>query len=250
MKWFDAVIVSDLHLGAPNSRTADFLAFLDCIQTRQLILNGDVFDDPKLNRMDSGDLRVLDALRQFERSTDVVWLRGNHDPDSARARAVLGFDLQDETVIDVGESPYLVYHGHGWDASMNLPAWMIKVADSAYYLSQWVDPSHQLARTLKRRCKKFCKSIDQLQQQALHHARRRSVAGVILGHTHVAKDVKIGGVHYLNSGCWTEQPSSFIGVKDGVARRIYWDSLRRRQTVARVAGTQRVPEFRGLLAPG
>lgn len=239
MQSFDTLVVSDLHLGAHNARTDDFLHFLDSIDTRRLVLAGDVFDDPSMGRMKAGDLRVLDALRQFGESADVVWIRGNHDPDSQRCRATLGFDLLDECLIDVGDEQYLVQHGHAWDASMSWPKWIIRSADAVYHFSQWIDPTHKLAKTLKRRCKKFCRAIDNLQKHAIAEAHRRQVAGVILGHSHVSRDLRIDGVHYLNSGCWTEKPSSFVGVRDGVARRVYWDSLRRRQIVANARTTRR-----------
>ena len=40
---FEAVVVSDLHLGARNSRTYDFLLFLESLETDRLISAGDIF---------------------------------------------------------------------------------------------------------------------------------------------------------------------------------------------------------------
>ena len=33
---------------------------------------------------------------------------------------------------------------------------------------------------------------------------------VILGHSHVVEERRVDGVHYLNCGCWTERPSTFV----------------------------------------
>ena len=65
-----------------------------------------------------------------------------------------------------------------------------------------------------------------LQRRAVEEARRRRLDGVIVGHSHVARDVRVDGVHYLNSGCWTEKPASFIGIRGGDAKHYSWDDLR------------------------
>ena len=33
---------------------------------------------------------------------------------------------------------------------------------------------------------------------------------IVTGHTHFADDVHISGTHYINSGCWTEPPCSYL----------------------------------------
>lgn len=227
---FDSVVVSDLHLGAANSRTDAFLSFLDWIQTRQLILAGDIFDTACLKRLDDKHLRVLDALRVFSRDHEIIWLRGNHDPSLQYFRAVIGVSSRDEYVLNANGNEYLIYHGHEWDRSLSLPAWLVNGADSIYHWSQWIDPSHEMARALKRRCKQFCNAIDRLRDAAVCEARRRSFSGVILGHTHVACDQIVDGVHYLNSGCWTEKPAGFVGIRGSTVRQYFWESILRGET--------------------
>lgn len=243
MQLFDAVVVSDLHLGAHNSRAEDFLRFLESIDTKKLILNGDIFDGYHFRRITPDQLRALEAIRAFARHTEVIWIQGNHDPEPTFASAVLGIEFRRETILDVGGKPYLITHGDQWDASMHWPAWMIHTADAIYYFSQWIDPTHKLARSLKRRCKRFCKAVDSLQNSAVNEARKRHLAGVVLGHTHIAKDVTIDGVHYLNSGCWTEKPSSFVGVRGGVARRMFFESIQRRRAALRMRSHIAHPSF-------
>ncbi|MGA2499135.1 MAG: UDP-2,3-diacylglucosamine diphosphatase, partial [Tepidisphaeraceae bacterium] len=67
MDSFATVVVSDLHLGARNARVGEFLRFLDWVRTDELILAGDVFDDPRLRRLDASSLRVINALMSFAR---------------------------------------------------------------------------------------------------------------------------------------------------------------------------------------
>ncbi len=220
---FDAVVVSDLHLGARNARTEDFLRFLDKLQTKRLIVNGDLFDDERLRSLRPCDIRLIEALRQYARVSEVEWLRGNHDPPEDWFNGLLGLQPLEETILDVYGAKYLVYHGHGFDRSMNLPNVVIATADAIYAGCQWIDPSHRLARVLKRKSKMFCRSVEQLRRRAIQMAHDRDLAGVILGHTHVAADAWFEGKHYLNSGCWTEKPCGFIGVRHGRAMHYTWN---------------------------
>src|ERR1700733_10678758 len=148
MQSFDTVVVSDLHLGAHNARAGDFIRFLDSIRTDRLILNGDIFDSDHLRRLTPDQIEALQALRAFSELTEVIWIQGNHDPLPAWSSAVFGVQYQNEIVIDVGRKQYLVCHGHEWDASMSWPSWLIHGADAVYYFSQWIDPTHRLARWL------------------------------------------------------------------------------------------------------
>jgi UDP-2,3-diacylglucosamine pyrophosphatase LpxH len=240
MDSFATVVVSDLHLGARNARVGEFLRFLDWVRTDELILAGDVFDDPRLRRLDASSLRVINALMSFARRRRVVLVRGNHDPDDSLL-AGWGVEMVDEMVVPAGRKKYLVCHGHLWDKSMGLPHWLINGADTVYHFAQRIDPTHRLARGLKRGCKHFCRSIAALQRRAVLAARERGLDGVILGHTHMARNTRQDGVHYLNSGCWTETPSAFVGIRRGQVRRYYWESV-----VRRAARAGAVPDTRVL----
>lgn len=222
---FDAVVVSDLHLGARNSRSFDFLQFLESIDTPRLILAGDLFDDPQFRGLRPCDVQVVNTLRQLSASISVQWLCGNHDPPPRWFSGLLGIEAQDELLLDVGDKRYLVYHGHGWDRALEWPGVVISAAEVVYYGCQRIDPSHRLARYLKHKSKWFCRAVAALRHQAIAAARRRNLSGVILGHTHVAADDWIGGVHYVNCGCWTERPAGFVGVRRGQVRTYYWDAL-------------------------
>lgn len=225
---FDTVVISDLHLGAPNSRSDELLEFLECVRTPRLVVAGDLFEYPDLRKLRERDLRVLDALRIFARTGELILVKGNHDPDLHYWRAVLGLTPLSEVEVKVGEKKYLVCHGDLWDDSMQYPDWVIWVADQVYLTTQRIDPSHRLARQLKKRCKFMVGAIETLRRRATAHARERGAAGIILGHTHVVGSSHTDGVHYLNSGCWTENPSSFIGIHDGMAVGYHWEGAKSR----------------------
>jgi UDP-2,3-diacylglucosamine pyrophosphatase LpxH len=232
---FDTVIVSDIHLGARNSRAAEFVRFLEAIETDRLVIAGDLFEDPRLRGVDERHIAALRAIREYSMHARVDWLTGNHDPTRQWFEAILGVTVQQETLVRVGGASYLVYHGHAWDPALKWPRLVLKTADAIYATSQRIDRTHRLARWLKRRSKSFCRSTTSLAQRAVAEALRRGLSGVVTGHTHLACDQLIGGVHYLNSGCWTESPSTFIGVRDGEARLFEWDAIESRLTGRRSA---------------
>ena len=126
---------------------------------------------------------------------------------------------------------------------MQLPGWVIAGSDAIYHTAQWLDPTHRLARLLKRGSKRFCRSIEQIQRRATAAAAGLGFDGVITGHSHVARHTTGDGIHYLNCGCWTEIPSAFVGIRQGRARRYYWESVSRQQH-----GRRRVRASVGLAA--
>jgi UDP-2,3-diacylglucosamine pyrophosphatase LpxH len=220
------LIVSDLHLGARNSRT-DLIAELLEGDFDRLVLNGDTVDSPDLRRFRPCDWRVIDTLRGVARSRDLVLVRGNHDvpaqADRDRAEGLLtgllGTELHDEYVVDVGGDRYLVVHGDRFDVTMNL-TWVGDVADVVYRGVQRM--SRPAAHFLKLASKHVCGVVGAVQRGALGHARERGFAGIITGHTHFHHDEYIDGLHYLNTGCWVDHPCSYVQVEDGVARLRHW----------------------------
>ena len=219
---FDTVIVSDLHLGARNARCDDFLEFLQSVDTRRLIFNGDLFQDPRLRNLRDCDIEVVEALRHRAQFTRVDWLVGNHDPGERWLSSLLGLEGVDELTLDLHGRRYLVCHGHRWDRSVNWPSYIVGAGEAIYSACQWIDPSHRLAKFLKHKSKWFCRAVNTLKRCAVRAARERRLDGVILGHTHVAFDGMVDGVHYLNSGCWTERPNAFVGIRGGEARTYHW----------------------------
>jgi UDP-2,3-diacylglucosamine pyrophosphatase LpxH len=222
----NTIIVSDLHLGARNSRT-DLLAGLLDSDFDRLILNGDTVDGPDLRRFRPGDWRIIDALRAVACSRELVLVRGNHDVpahgDAARATDLLtglfGTAPREEYEVDVGGEPYLVLHGDCFDGTMNL-TWVGDAADLVYRGVQRV--SRPVAHCLKLASKHVCGVVGAVQRGAVEHARGRGYAGIVTGHTHFPHDEHIDGVHFLNTGCWVDHPCSYIQIENGTARLRHW----------------------------
>jgi len=221
------VIVSDLHLGARNSRT-DLLGELLRSPFERLILNGDTVDCPDPGRFRSCDWQVIELLRRVARDRELVVLRGNHDemsgPDNDRGTIrfvsrLLDTPVVDEFPLEVGRRRYLVIHGHRFDSTMNL-TWVGDVADWCYRGIQ--RGSRPLAHWVKGASKRICGVVESVQRGAAIYARERGYEGVIAGHTHFCDDEWRDGLHYLNTGCWVDWPCSYVCVEDGRARLAHW----------------------------
>ena len=109
-----AVIVSDLHIGSRNFVFHEFKSFIERVPSDyELILNGDVIDDPN-QKLTPLHQRILDIIVRISHRQKVVWVHGNHDDGFVRD--------------DIGEIEYkplykannnvLIAHGHHFDQIM------------------------------------------------------------------------------------------------------------------------------------
>ena len=67
-----------------------------------------------------------------------------------------------------------------------------------------------LAKWLKKKSKRWSGVLEWVRSQSIQHARTRCHEGIVTGHTHFADDLHIDGTHYINSGCWTQSPCSYV----------------------------------------
>ena len=73
----------------------------------------------------------------------------------------------------------------------------------------------KLAKWLKKKSKRWGGVLQFVRGQSVLHAQNEGFRGVITGHTHFAEDSHVDQIHYLNTGCWTEYPCSYIAIDGG-----------------------------------
>jgi UDP-2,3-diacylglucosamine pyrophosphatase LpxH len=220
------LILSDIHLGSRNCNTPQVLEVLKREAFDRLILNGDTLNSINLRKLKPEHWSVVSRLRQLARTRELILVRGNHDyehpgRDSGNGAcfgppdvlpSLLGVPMHEEYRLDIGGRPYLVLHGDRFDPTLNY--WLLsEMADWCYQVSQKVNK--KLAKWLKKKSKRWGGLLEWVRSQSAAYARRQGFAGVVTGHTHYADDVRLGDVHYVNSGCWTEPPCSFVTVEAG-----------------------------------
>ncbi|MHB1421847.1 MAG: UDP-2,3-diacylglucosamine diphosphatase [Gemmataceae bacterium] len=214
----DAVIVSDLHLGASNSRHRELerLLWRAARRSDRLILNGDIVDHWNWQRWPREHRDTLDSLRRLGERVEVVWIAGNHEESCARARAVLNLPFVDEHRFPSAGVPVLCQHGHQYDNFIRSHPVLTWLGDVIYQIAQALDSTHRLARCLKRRSKILLATAEAVTAGAVRAARRGHCPLVITGHTHLAGLSRMeDGICYANTGCWTEKPATYLTVESG-----------------------------------
>jgi UDP-2,3-diacylglucosamine pyrophosphatase LpxH len=218
---FDAVIVSDVHLGAGNSRYREVKRLLLRVirHTRRIVFNGDLVDHWNLLRWPRGHLEMLDTLHHFSERVEFVWIAGNHEESSAKANAVLGLPFVDEHRFTSSGVPVLCQHGHQYDHFIRAHPILTCIGDLVYCFAQTIDSTHRLAGCLKRRSKILLACAEKVAAGAVREARRGRCGIVTTGHTHLAGLSEMeDGICYANTGCWTEKPASYLTVERGTIK--------------------------------
>lgn len=214
----DTLIVSDIHLGSDVSRSEQLSALIDRYQFRRLLLNGDVFDDLNFHRLSKRDWKLLSQIRKIsnpKHGIEVVWVIGNHDGGVADILShIIGTPVYEMYQWTVNGTSILAIHGHQFDKWITDHAIVTEIATWLYWVLQKIDRQHRVARWVKRRSKKFLRLSAKVSADAARFGRKHGADVVTCGHIHLAMDVKVENVRYVNSGCWTDVPSHYVIVLD------------------------------------
>jgi UDP-2,3-diacylglucosamine pyrophosphatase LpxH len=218
---YDAVVISDVHLGSDNCQARSLVHFLESVRrgamrARRLILNGDVFDSIDFRRLKKQHWKVLSLLRKLSDHAEVTWINGNHDGPSDIVSHLLGVTVTDEQIVESGGRRILFLHGHRFDEFITRYPVITWFADRVYNFLQKIDRTHSFAKLAKQKSKTFLRCAAKIEHDAIRYAARMNCEVVCCGHTHHAAANTSGPVHYFNSGCWTEKPCHYLTVKDGV----------------------------------
>jgi UDP-2,3-diacylglucosamine pyrophosphatase LpxH len=217
---FDAVILSDTHLGSDNCQARQLTRFLESVLdgevlTQRLILNGDVFDSIDFRRLKKHHWKVLSILRKLSDRIEISWINGNHDGPAEIISHLLGVEVSDEMVLESAGRKILIHHGHRFDDFIDNHPILTAIADAIYRLLQRIDHSHHFAKLAKRKSKIFLRCAAKIETKSIDYARKLGCAYVCCGHTHHALISERDDVTYCNSGCWTEKPCHYLAVLDG-----------------------------------
>ena len=216
----DAVIVSDIHLGAENCQAKSVAALFQQIlagelPTQRLIINGDVFDSIDFRRLKKSHWKVLSQIRHLSDKIQVIWIAGNHDGSAEIISHLLGVRVVEQYILTSGGKKFLIIHGHQFDDFINDHPFLTWLADVAYWILQKLDRTHYIARLAKRRSKTFLRCVAKIRRGAQNLASQLGCAAAICGHTHHASAEASGEHPYFNSGCWTESPSTYLTITAG-----------------------------------
>lgn len=220
----DAIVISDIHLGASNCQAKALSEFLHMvrheIKPARLILNGDVFDSFD-SRLRKWHWEALGNLRKLADELELVWVEGNHDRrgPAEMVSHLFGADFRDEYVFKSGDKTVLCSHGDRWDEFIAKRPLLTAFADNCYRLLQRLDPTFFIARLAKRSSKTFLRNNEKVAAGAIAYMEAKGHDIVCCGHTHHPAESEF----YYNSGSWTEHPPTYLTVDRGVVElKSYW----------------------------
>lgn len=222
----DILVLSDIHLGTYGCHARELNQYLNSIEPRTVILNGDIFDlwyfkkhyFPKEHTE-----VVLSLLKMAVSGAKVYYLTGNHD-DVLRKFGEHSFGLihlRNKMVFQVNGQTHWVFHGDVFDASIQRARWLAKLGGEGYDLlirfNRAVNRIRNFmgllpvsfAAKVKKGVKGAVKRISDYESTAIEIAAQNEYDYVICGHIHrpQMREVQASNgktVTYLNSGDWVE----------------------------------------------
>jgi len=223
---YDCMIISDLHLGSEVCQAKLLEEFLEwaVLNTRELVINGDIFDDLNFKRLTKRHFACLRIIRRHSDRDDfkVVWVRGNHDGPADIVSHIVGVEILDEYVYRNNQVELLILHGDQFDTFVTEYVLLTEVACSLfYYMQKWMP--HAASRWIRRISKRSQRNGPRVEQSALEYARSRGYHYVTCGHTHLPGTATRDGTTYLNTGTWTErEPCPFVSVRGDAITLEWW----------------------------
>lgn len=231
---YKTIVLSDIHLGAPDCQVDRVNFFLKHSYSPRLILNGDIIDGWSLARKGGWSKKHTRTIRLIlkkieKQNTEVIYLRGNHDDILDRFVPVDFENLKivETFTIDSGGKRYLILHGDVFDAITQNQKWLAILGDIGYQsllkinrlynrYRAWRGKEYfSLSKAIKARVKQAVSYISSFEEQVQLLANRNNCQGIICGHIHTPADKMVGDVHYLNSGDWVESNTALVEHDDG-----------------------------------
>jgi len=221
----DISVITDVHLGTYGCHADELLTYLNSIEPKKLILNGDIIDIWQFRKrfFPSSHLKVLKKIiGMASKGTDVYYITGNHDEMLRKfsGHSMGRFKLVDKLVLELGNEKAWIFHGDVFDISIQNAKWLAKLGGWGYDLLilinrfvNWIllkmgREKYSLSKRIKNSVKGAVKYIQSFEKVAAELAIDNEYDYVICGHIHQPKKEVYqnnkGKTTYLNSGDWVE----------------------------------------------
>lgn len=232
----DIVVLSDVHLGTVGCHALELIQYLNSIEPKKLILNGDFIDIWNFRKYywpESHMLVLKTMLTMMTNGTDIYYLTGNHDEVLRKVSSLqLGpLFIRDKMVLNLQGEKVWIFHGDIFDVTMKYSKWVAKIGGFGYeiliYLNRMINVVStrmgrgklSLSKKIKESVKKAVQFIEDFETTAMDLAIDQGYDYVICGHIHQPKirgyENEKGSVIYMNSGDWVENLTSLEYDGDG-----------------------------------
>ena len=221
----ELAVISDVHLGTYGCHADELIAYLNSIQPKKLVLNGDIIDiwQFKKRYFPPSHLKVLKKLiGMASKGTEVFYITGNHDEMLRKftPTSMGNFKILNKLVLNLDGKKAWIFHGDVFDISIQRAKWLAKLGGYGYDLLILINSfinwclvkmgreKYSLSKRIKNSVKGAVKYINDFENVAAELAIENDYDYVICGHIHQPKkeifENNQGKTLYLNSGDWVE----------------------------------------------
>lgn len=221
----EIAVISDVHLGTYGCHAKHLLTYLNSIEPKKLILNGDIIDIWQFSKryFPKPHLKVIKKIMNMAANgVEVIYITGNHDEMLRKfSNTTIGnISIVDKAVLELDGKRAWFFHGDVFDISIQNAKWLAKLGGYGYDLliliNRFVNwclekrgkERYSLSKKIKNGVKGAVKYINDYETVISDLAIENGYDYVICGHIHqpkmVYKENKQGKTMYLNSGDWVE----------------------------------------------
>ena len=221
----EVAVISDVHLGTYGCHAKDVLTYLNSIEPKKLVLNGDIVDIWQFNKryFPKSHLKVIKKIMTMaSRGVEVIYITGNHDEMLRKfSDTTIGnISIVDKAVLELDGKKAWFFHGDVFDISIQNAKWLAKLGSYGYdllivlnRLVNWFAEKrgkerYSLSKKIKNGVKGAVKYIHDFEKVISELAIENHYDYVVCGHIHQPKmeyfENKHGKTMYLNSGDWVE----------------------------------------------
>jgi UDP-2,3-diacylglucosamine pyrophosphatase LpxH len=225
----EIVVISDIHLGTFGAHAKELLEYLESIQPKKLVLNGDIIDIWQFRKsyFPKSHLEVIKKIIDLSTTgTEVIYITGNHDEFLRKfSDTQLGdLTITNKLVLELDGKKAWFFHGDVFDVGIHKAKWIAKLGGWGYdvlilinrllnqILVKMRRNKYSLSKKIKNSVKNAGKFISAFEKTVSDLAIENGYKYVICGHIHqpkiVRKTNKKGTCLYLNSGDWVENLSA------------------------------------------
>ncbi|TBN00453.1 UDP-2,3-diacylglucosamine diphosphatase [Hyunsoonleella flava] len=221
----EIAVISDVHLGTYGCHAKQLLTYLNSINPKKLILNGDIIDIWQFSKryFPKSHLKVIKKIMDFAADgVEVFYITGNHDEMLRKFSdtSIGNISIVDKVVLDLDGKKGWFFHGDVFDVSIQNAKWLAKLGGYGYdllillnRLTNWIltklgKERYSLSKKIKNGVKGAVKFMADYEKTITDLAIDNGYDYVVCGHIHQPKmeirENKHGKTMYLNSGDWVE----------------------------------------------
>ncbi len=221
----EVAVISDVHLGTFGCHAKHLVTYLNSIEPKKLVLNGDIIDIWQFSKryFPKPHLKVIKKIMTMASDgVEVIYITGNHDEMLRKfsGTTIGNISIVNKAVLDLDGKKAWFFHGDVFDISIQNAKLLAKLGGYGYdlltllnrlvnwYLEKRGKERYSLSKRVKNGVKGAVKYINDYEKVISDLAIENGYDYVVCGHIHQPKmeyvENKHGKTMYLNSGDWVE----------------------------------------------